>query len=278
MIVGIYSNPERDVNLFVTKKLIDLLRREDVDFLVHETLKKHIDGVDYFSNNKKTDVVIALGGDGTILSAVNFSAEKNTPVLGINLGQLGFLSECTADRLEECVLRLKKGDYFLSKRSMLETVINNRRLIALNEIVLYKPNIGRTVTLSVNVGGSNIGCFKGDGYMVSTPTGSTGYALSSGGPVMSPHVKCNLLVPLNCHQLSLKPIVINDDEVVEIISNDPSCVIADGVVHEELTRKIIVKKSQTEATFISLEKTNFYKRMNYKLNGGIIKEVECSGT
>ncbi|MBQ7227943.1 MAG: NAD(+)/NADH kinase, partial [Clostridia bacterium] len=171
MLVGIYTNPERDVRLEVTKKLAGLLRREEVDFALHESLKDKLNDVTYFGNNDKPDVIIALGGDGTILSAVDFSAEKKIPVIGVNLGRLGFLSECTADRLEECVLRLKKGDYTLTERAMLETYVGEKRLLALNEIVFYKGNVGRTVTLSVNVGGSSLGKFKCDGYMVSTPTG-----------------------------------------------------------------------------------------------------------
>ena len=269
MLVGIYTNPERDVRLEVTKKLAGLLRREEVDFALHESLKDKLNDVTYFGNNDKPDVIIALGGDGTILSAVDFSAEKKIPVIGVNLGRLGFLSECTADRLEECVLRLKKGDYTLTERAMLETYVGEKRLLALNEIVFYKGNVGRTVTLSVNVGGSSLGKFKCDGYMVSTPTGSTGYALSSGGPVLSPHVKCSILVPLNCHHLSLKPVVIDDNEVVVMESDELACVIADGRVHGELTNRITITKSVVKATFISFENTNFYRRVHDKLGGGI---------
>lgn len=268
MFVGIYANPERDHDLTVTKRLMILLENKGVRFVVNEELRKLLDS----DSSLLPDVIITLGGDGTILSAVGFAAARGIPLLGINLGHIGFLTECGEERLGECVERLCSGDYSLSKRDMIETEVGGRRLHALNEIALYKKNIGRTVTLTVRVGGSVLSRFKCDGFIVSTPTGSTGYALASGGPIIGPRVKCNVLVPISGHHLSAKPVVVDACERVEIFSEEPACVIADGRVEDENTDCIRVVKSDIEAVFVKLDEKNFYSKLHEKLDGDIGEE------
>ena len=272
MLAGIYVNKNRDVGFVAAKRLISAFIKEEIPFVIHDSAR--IDGqTAYFGDDCAPcpDFIVVLGGDGTILSAVSFAAEKSIPVLGINLGNIGFLSSLGAERIEECAVRLKRGDYTLSSRSMLETTVGGKRLLALNEIAFCKKNIGRTVTLTVRVGSAVLSSFKSDGYLVSTPTGSTAYALSCGGPVVSPYVKCNLLVPVSGHSMSSKPVVIEDDETVDISSDEPACVIADGRTDETATTRITVKRSEVVTTFVTMDETNFYAKIHRKL-GGNIKE------
>ena len=270
MLAGIYVNKDRDAGFAAAKRLISAFEKEGIPFVVHDSAR--IDGqTAHFGDDcmPRPDVIVVLGGDGTILSAVAFAAAKSIPVLGINLGNIGFLSSLGAARIEECAARLKRGDYALSSRSMLETTVGGKKLLALNEIAFCKKNIGRTVTLTVRVGSAVLSSFKSDGYLVSTPTGSTAYALSCGGPVVSPNVGCNLLVPVSGHSLSAKPVVIGDDEIVDITSDEPACVIADGRTDAALATRIIVKKSDIDTTFVTMEETNFYAKLHRKLNGNI---------
>ncbi len=266
MFIGIYANPDRDNDLLVTGRLKRLLEKKGVRFVVNEDLRNLLESG---GRSDVPDAVVTLGGDGTILSAVGFAAERKIPLLGINLGHIGFLTECGEDRLEECVERLCSGDYSLSDRAMIETEICGRRVRALNEIALYKKNIGRTVTLTVRVGGSVLSRFKCDGFIVSTPTGSTGYALASGGPIIGPRVKCNVLVPISGHHLSAKPVVVDDCECVEIFSDEPACVIADGRVEEENVTSVKVSKSDIGAVFVKMNEKNFYSKLHEKLDGEI---------
>lgn len=270
MLTGIYSNPERDEKLATTEKLIGLLRRASVPFVLHSSLRGLIDGVSYFGDDcePRPDVIVTLGGDGTILSAVAFAAEKGIPVLGINLGHIGFLSACGTDALDECVVRLAKGDYSVRRLAMLETYAAGKRLLALNEIVIYKKNVGKTVTLTVKVGGGVLSSAKCDGCMVSTPTGSTGYALSAGGPIVDPGVRCNLVVPINCHHLSTKPVIVDASQAVEITSDEETCIIADGRV-EDGAHSVVVRRSDVEALLVDTGAENFYARLREKLDGSV---------
>lgn len=272
MLAGIYVNKDRDVDFAAANKLISALKNSGIDFVIHNSA--HIDGqTAYFGDDCKPrpDVLIVLGGDGTILSAVSVAAEKSIPILGINMGNIGFLSSLGKLKIEECAARLSRGEYTLSSRSMLETTVSGKRLLALNEIAFLKKNVGRTVTLTVRVGDAVLSRFKSDGFLVSTPTGSTAYALSCGGPVISPNVKCNLIIPVSGHHMSAKPVVISDDEIVDIYADDPTCVIADGRSEDYVATQITVKKSKVVTTFVIMEETNFYERLHEKL-GGNIKE------
>lgn len=273
MLVGIYVNTERDKKLAATEKLMSLLAEKGVSFVLHTSASHLKKGVEYFGDDCKPrpDVIFAMGGDGTILSAASFAAEKDIPVLGINLGHIGFLSECNMDVLEEYVSRFVSGDYTVVSRSMIETNIDGKRIPALNEFAYYKKNVGRTVTLTVKVDGAVLSSFKCDGFIVSTPTGSTAYALSSGGPIIEPNVKCHLLVPINCHHLSAKPVVVGDDAVIEIYGDEPACVIADGRVVCDKSDGITVRKSDVCASFICIDGGNFFTKLHKKL-GVVPKE------
>ena len=270
MLVGVYVNKERDIGLAFTEKLIGLLRKENISFALHDSLKADcVSDADFFGDgcDPRPDIIIALGGDGTILSAVSFAAPAGIPVFGINLGAMGFLSAMTAADPSECVRMLKSGAYTVSERTMLETEVCGKRYHALNEIVFYKRNVGKTVIVSVKVDGSEIGSYKADGFIVSTPTGSTGYALSSGGPVVSPDVRCRLLVPICCHNLLARPVIADEDSVVTIDGNEKGCVIVDGKVTESEVSTLKIVKSAYKAKLVIPDGFDFYDRINRKLGG-----------
>ena len=270
MLAGIYVNEERDVGLGFTGKLLGALRDSGIDCAVHDSLKaKNRPDVGSFGDdcNPRPDIIVALGGDGTILSAVSFAAPAGLPVFGINLGDIGFLSAMTADDAYSCAEVIKNGKFAVSERAMLATEVCGVRYHALNEIVFYKRNVGKTVTVTVKVDDSEIGSYKADGFIVSTPTGSTGYALSSGGPVISPDVGCRLLLPVCCHNLLARPVVADEKSVVTVCGNEKGRVIVDGKIADGETETLKIIKSEYKAKLVNPLGLDFYERIRRKLGG-----------
>lgn len=162
MLVGIYTNKDRDEGLKYTRRLIDALDSCGLDRALHDSVR--IKGVKSFGDDcsPRPDVIVVLGGDGSILSAVAFAAVNDIPILGVNTGNVGFLSSCGAEQIEECAERLKRGDYTVATRSMVCTDIGGKRSYALNDIVFCRGNIGKTVRFTVRVNGAVLGRFKAD--------------------------------------------------------------------------------------------------------------------
>ncbi len=269
MLTGIYANAERDIGLSFTKKLTDLLLREGMDVAVHESARGSVRGVPVFGNDcdPKPDVIVSLGGDGTILSAMAFAAPAGVPVLGVNLGGMGFLTTMTAegDAAREVVKMLSSGEWSVSERAMLSVEAGGKTYHALNEVVFYKCSLGKTVDVSVKVGDSHVAKYKADGFIVSTPTGSTGWALSAGGPIIAPDVPCLLLLPMNCHQLSARPVIAGNGEPVTVTGGEEGSVITDGIVASDNTRSMTVRLSKYTAKLVTHCGFDFYGRLTQKL-------------
>ncbi|MEW5821259.1 MAG: NAD(+)/NADH kinase [Cyanobacteriota bacterium] len=236
----------------------------------------------YFKDFDTTpDLNIIIGGDGTFLSASRCYAPKNIPLLGINSGNLGFLSQISTKYLEQSLEKLFTGDYRIEERLMLRAVdkVENpaRIFTALNDIVIKRGALSRPIVLSVSVDGHRINNFLGDGLIVSTPTGSTAYNLSVGGPIIVPGMGVIVLSPISSHSLAIRPIVIPDDQTVKItIMNNPekSYLNADGQEYTELKENdtIYVMKAPFKARLVLLGKHEdcFFDILRSKLHWGII--------
>lgn len=269
MLIGIYANAERDIGLAFTKRLKRELESEKIDCVIHDSVCRNIENACSFGNacDPKPDIIVSLGGDGTILSAIAFAAPAGIPVMGINLGRMGFLTSMTADdnAVKSVVHILLSGDFTVSERSMLCVRLDNKNYYALNEIVFYKQSLGKTVDVSVKVGRSHVAKYKADGFIVSTPTGSTGWALSAGGPIISPDINCLLLLPMNCHQLSARPVIACDSEPVTVTGGEAGSVIADGKIIKDGVESIVIVKSEFTAKLVTLNDFGFYERLTQKL-------------
>ena len=230
------------------------------------------------------DMLISLGGDGTILNLARQVAEKGTPILGVNLGKLGFLAEVSIDDLEACLSEVLKGDYFVVERMMLQatTTKGTRIYSALNDIVVDKLGTSRVLDLETFVNGEYLATFTGDGVIVSTPTGSTAYALSNGGPIVTPHNKSITISPICPHTLTARPVIVPDDSIIRIkVASAQSKVhlTADGQ-DEVLLRtptEIRVKKSPHIARLVNRRNTSYYDLLRKKLNWGRDVRTEKSG-
>lgn len=161
------------------------------------------------------DLAIVVGGDGSLLSAAREVADEDTPLVGINLGRLGFLVDISPERMVEALTAILQGNYIEDQRFLLEARIGDQqRLLALNDVVLHKWNSARMIEFETRINGRYVDSQRSDGIIISTPTGSTAYALSGGGPLLEPSLDAIALVPICPHRLSNRPIVVHGDSEI----------------------------------------------------------------
>lgn len=214
------------------------------------------------------DFVFVIGGDGTILKAARFYSKTATPIFGINLGRLGFLSQSSKEDIRASVEKILDRKYRVEERIMLQS---GERL-ALNDFVVKGTTTGRTSKFSLRINDKFVCDYLADGIIVTTPTGSTAYGLSAGGPVISPKLNAFVIVPICAHTLTSRPIVIPDDEVITICSDkDLTNYVAstDGQEFYEFSNEIEIKKSVYSARLALLEDVEFYSVLRNKLYWGI---------
>jgi NAD+ kinase len=227
------------------------------------------------------DLLITLGGDGTLLWGARTVTEREIPVLGINLGRMGFLTSVTMDRIEETLDRILRGEYVLDSRSTLEALVvgdsgsARERYVALNDFVIHKGGRARVVRLDVRVGKGEaqeeIGRYSGDGVVLSTPTGSTAYSLSAGGPIVEPGMACIMVTPICPHTLAVRPLVISADETVTVlpVAGDASLVLTvDGQAGTDLSEgeSVVVRKGESKVDLVRLPGQTFFSTLRTKLN------------
>lgn len=223
------------------------------------------------------DLVIVLGGDGSIMDAARRAAVRGTPILGINLGILGYLAELEMGELE-ILDRVMKGDYRLDKRAMLKAEVisangkETESAVALNDAVISNGSISRIIDLQLSESGVPINTYRADGLIVSTPTGSTAYSMSAGGPVADPRISCFCVTPI-CPQLSgARPILFPDDAVLEVkhvCKREKTLYLTlDGKVHFELLRNDVVRitKSELCASIIRVKERSFYEKLRQRIH------------
>ena len=235
------------------------------------------------------DLLITLGGDGTLLWGARLVADLGVPVLGINLGRLGFLTSVTLDGMDEALEKLFNGNYVLDSRSTLEAAVvgeggaERERYLALNDFVVHKGGMARVTRLNLTVGEGDeqeeIFRFSGDGVVVSTPTGSTAYSLSAGGPIVAPTMGCILVTPICPHTLAVRPLVIHAQETVTVntLDSDSSLVLTvDGQAGTELRvgESVVIRQAAARVHLIRFSGQTFFSTLRHKLNWAIRPEGE----
>jgi len=232
------------------------------------------------------DAMLTLGGDGTLLRAARLVDERAVPILGVNLGRLGFLTCCPASQLEEALHRLASGDYLVEARMTLDARVTDagggvrQRWRALNDVVLHKGGFARVVAVRVEADGEIVGHFSADGVVVATPTGSTAYNLSAGGPVIVPTLQTILLTPVSAHTLALRPLVLPATSVVTIRGSDGPdelLVTVDGQVGCTFSGgdTLVIERSTAPVPIVRFPETSFFSTMREKLHwGGLLDRDE----
>lgn len=208
------------------------------------------------------DFVFVIGGDGTILKTARFFAKSQTPIFGINLGRLGFLSQASKENLKIAVEKILNNEYSTERRIMLK----NASYTALNDFVIKGCETGRTSKFSLKINEKYVCDYLADGIIISTPTGSTAYGLSAGGPVLTPSLNAFVIVPICPHTLSARPIVVPDSEKISVITDAKSMISADGQEFYEFNSKNLIEKSEHCANLVLLDGTEFYSILREKLH------------
>lgn len=229
------------------------------------------------------DAMMTLGGDGTLLRGARYLAGHDVPVLGINFGRLGFLTACSAEEFELGLRRFAAGDYVAEPRMALQSThvdASGRQhgpWLALNDVVLHKGGVARLVRFTVFVDGEAIGSYSADGLIVSTPTGSTGYSLSSGGPIVFPTVESIVITAVSPHTLGIRPLVLPANVEVGVRADagpDELLVTVDGQVGTMFTggEMLMVRRAAAPVHIVRFPGTTFFTRIRHKLGWGGLSE------
>ena len=279
MIIELCPNINKDPDLLLTSRVIDILKKYSVTVIVREDIPGIPDFVK-IDTEVKADMLIVLGGDGSIMKAARRGATQGVPVLGIDLGRVGYLAELAPDD-EEGLSDVINGNYYVEKRMMLECITvkdgaeQDQAYSAINDIVLSHGNLSHLLETEVLCDGSSIGRYRSDGFIVSTPTGSTAYSLSAGGPVLAPGLKGICLTPICPHSLTARPIIVPEDSDIEIRylspSESTSHLTVDGVEAAVLLPgdSLKIKRSELTADFARVRKDrvkNFYDVLREKMS------------
>ncbi len=236
--------------------------------------------------SRPLDALITLGGDGTLLRGARSLKGAPVPVLGINLGRVGFLTAATRDQAEESLERLASGRFVTERRRTLQAVIRSARSelsplpVALNDVVIHKGGVARLIRLSVRVDEAEVGSYSADGLIVATPTGSTAYSLSAGGPIIVPDVEALVITPVCAHTLAVRPLVIPSNAKLSISPLKPGAedllVSVDGQQAMMLAPDDTVELRRGEAPVVLVRfEQDYFTRMRASLRWGDLSEREA---
>lgn len=277
--IAVLTNTGKDNGLKITKKTISVLKNYPCELIFDVKLKDKLGFgafFEYESVFKNADIIISLGGDGTMLHHAVTASKHGIPVLGINLGRMGYLTELEDDELEK-LSKIFDNDYNIENRMMLRAQVFRKgektaEYDALNDIVITKGNILHTVSLDLFFEGTRVAKYKADGVIFSTPTGTTAYNLSAGGPIVDPKVTSITVTPICAHSLAFKPIVFSDTANLEIIVPPQKevdvklCADGTGQFDLKIGDKIKIFMSDNQTKLIKLNKYSFYETLNKKFS------------
>lgn len=286
MRAAIYSQ-KKDLDTFLyLSKFISELAKKNVEITLHDVMVENLNfSKDFqtFSNKKnladqKVDLFFSFGGDGTILNALIFIDDLEIPIVGVNTGRLGFLSSFTKEEVFNELDSIISQNYILSKRSVIEIVSPNSGLFfpyVINDISISRKETTSMITVESFLNGEFLNVFWGDGLIISTPTGSTAYNLSCGGPIISPENNVFVITPIAPHNLNVRPIVVNDDVEIrlKVESRVPQYTLSmdSRLCHMDTKIEIVLRKARFQIYLVQPNNLSFYETIRQKLLWGTDK-------
>ncbi len=283
MTIAIIANPEKyavqeplelllrsaskaGITVHLSSKLYQFLKKNNHDCLFPATSEKEA--------IKKAEVIVSIGGDGTMLYTAQLIKDSGKPVLGINCGRLGFMANISQDSIEKAVMALLNKDYQIEYRSMLSaTTDSGKKYYALNEFLFSKKDTASLISIDAEFNGQFINRYWCDGLIISTPTGSTAYNLSSGGPIVKPDTPVMIVTPISPHTLTTRPLVLPSDQklTVKIDSNFEHILFSyDGkLLNHELPSSVDITKTDFTISFVQLPGYNYFETLRKKLMWGL---------
>jgi NAD+ kinase len=279
--IGVAGHPRHEQMADVLAELQRIADAGGCTIVVEEQLAQHVPASERFDPDE-LDVLITLGGDGTLLRGAHLLDGRPVPLLGINLGRLGFLTSAARTELHEAMGRVLRGEYWLDVRSTLDVTVEDASgirvgpLNALNDVVLHKGGLARVIRLAVHVGPERheVGTYTADGIILSTPTGSTAYSLSAGGPIVAPEMDCIVATPICPHTLVVRPLVLPPDtdiRVTPMTGLDEVVLTVDGQDGAELSPgdQVLIRRSERTVPIIRFADQNFFATLRRKLHWGL---------
>jgi len=267
------AEPMQVLTRYLTKAGVNVLAADSLRLELAVTRMQETDLCDV------ADLIIAVGGDGTMLYAARLARESGTPILGINRGRLGFLADVTPDEMINSVEQVLQGNYTRDSRMLLEACLHTdsgteSTAFALNDVVLQRRETGRMVDFSTRIEGKYVNTHSGDGLIIATPTGSTAYALSCGGPIIEPELNAVAVVPICPHTLTDRPLVIAAERAIEVVLLERDDTLAeitvDGFSMGEIrpTDRLVISAADQRVTLVHPPSYDFYGILRSKLFWG----------
>jgi NAD+ kinase len=284
--IGIIANIKKPLTKEVVEKIIQWAKENKVDFFLDEELSALVDYKEKSSPREKLwqvcEMIISLGGDGTMLASARAVSEHQTPILGINLGGLGFLTEITSNDIDRTLDKLKNGDFFIEKRMVLETEVEGLKKFdqyALNDVVIDKGEVARLFQMHLYANDEFICSYSADGLIISTPTGSTAYCLAAGGPIINPKTNLIIVSPICPHTFASRPIIFSENEKLKVVvelaqrgelAQREAVLTIDGQVAFALKSgsSVLVRKAKHSVNLIKFKDRSFYDILRTKLHWG----------
>ena len=277
---GRYKDPDVSSALDAVRKHLE---NRNVSVYIGDTTADNISGTRIEDSGlpvaETIDLAVVVGGDGTMLHVARSLASYALPMIGINLGRLGFLTDLSADRMHEGMDELLRGEFTVEERIMLQIQISNGRdnlneSVALNDVTLSKGNTGRMIEFDTHVNSEPLGRTRGDGVIISTPTGSTAYALSAGGPILHPLLPAIVFAPICPHTLGHRPMVLDDSSIIELeildLAGADGNVFIDGLKQLAVSGNEIIRISRAETVtrMVRINSHNHFTALRSKLGWG----------
>jgi NAD+ kinase len=280
--VGIFCKPRKEDLCAVVPPLVEWLRAHDLEVLLDATAADSCSSLEAATSPESvvanSDLVIVLGGDGTLLAAARLLYKREIPILPVNLGSLGFLTSVTLDELYPLLEQMVEGNYRLSERMMLEAKLmregaTSQEERALNDAVINQAALARLMEFHLHIDGSHVGHYRADGLIVATPTGSTAYSLAAGGPIVHPDLNAFVITPICPHMLTNRPLVVPDTSKIEITfrhGDEPVHLTLDGQVgfHLQPDDRIVIEKSPSKILLVRPVKKSYFEILRSKLRWG----------
>ena len=290
MLIALYNRTFEEADVHTIIRILTLLERENLQLVFfkgfYDRLQPHYNCVttpQLFTNKRDlplhTDMMLSLGGDGTMLDAVCFVGNSGIPLIGVNLGRLGFLAAIPEEEVEDAILSLARGSYTLEKRTLVHLdssiPLFDGSPFALNEFTIGRQDTSSMIKIHTYLNGEFLNTYWADGLIVATPTGSTGYSLSCGGPVVFPQTSSFVITPVAPHNLNTRPIVVPDDNVISFEIEGRSeqflCTMDARTEIIKSSVQLAVKKETFTISLVRPDEHNFLNTIRQKLYWGIDK-------
>jgi NAD+ kinase len=276
MRIGVVARFDIDKSVELAGKIVEFLIEKDVDTLIDTNLASKLNKYHDIASDLEdmdVDMVVAVGGDGTVLRTQGIINQKKIPLFGINMGAVGFLTEIDPAETFTALEQVLAGKYFVDKRTQLRVWHNKELHKALNEVVIMTQKPAKMLHIEISVDDEVVEELRADGLIIATPSGSTAYSMSAGGPIVDPRVGAFIIVPICPFKLGARPTVVPNDSVIKVKflrEGKKAVAVIDGQFEEEINYmdEFIFKKAEDYAYFVRLSK-NFYRRVREKLQGGV---------